>query len=462
MEVFIMKNIILICPQFSLNDIKKKLVTDIIKAGYRIVLLIISPLDNKTEYENLLGVEKVMTPIEVEEVESVNLIDYDTIQKCRLGQFQFEIYASRGQKDHGTIKYSYYTALNFWLNIFNNNNIDCVISTHIIHGRFDDVVVRDVAKIKGIKSFFLEDIGYGHSHSINYNGELLPVYHKSGNTLDTLLKPEQDKRFYQLIPIHQNNKNLFFQCLYNMGGNLLEDFSRRIIHWNWKAQSIRKQKCKAFWSDKFIGYIKIKQLEYHLNQLTVPLDKNDNYVFYALHFEPEANIEVRVTLENQLTIIKMLSESLPLGWKLYIKEHPSQFKVNNDGGYEYMISVSRFKSKDFYDIIHSFPNTKIVTTDILSNELITHCKAVASIVGTVSFEAIRASKPLLLFSDLNPAAFAKDVFNIHSYEECKKALIKISEGYSPKYDDVDNIINQYTIDKNDLASNIVALLNSEI
>ena len=456
-----MKNIILVSPQSKLRDIKRDLISKILDAGYHIVLLIVSMLEDKRDYENIQGIDKVMTLVEIEEIESLDLIDYDVIQQCRVAQFNYEIFSTRFQNDHAMIKFSYYTALNFWLRVFDENRIDFVINTQMIHGRLDDVILWSVANMKRVKMFFFEEIGYNNSHCINYNGKLCPVYCESENTLDDILQPEKDKRFVQSTSVQKIEKGKFYQLLYTVGGNLLEDFTRRLIHWNWKPRSIHRQKSKAFWSDKFLGYIKLKRIEHHLNRLSNRFNKAENYIFYALHFEPEATIEVRVILENQLAIIKMLSDVLPYGWKLYVKEHPSQFNLNNDGGYGYLISVPRFKSREFYDKIAGFKNVRIVSTNTQSDELINNSKAVASIVGTVFFEAIQKLKPILAFSDLNPVIFSKDVFSIHSYDECQKAVDKIAQGFKPKYDDINSVLKHYTLTKYELGKNIVKLLQAE-
>ena len=67
-----------------------------------------------------------------------------------------------------------------------------------------------------------------------------------------------------------------------------------------------------------------------MSKLEVEPKPNEKFFYYALHFEPEGSIQTRVTMESQLTIIKLLSECIPEGYFLYVKEHPWQFRLNND------------------------------------------------------------------------------------------------------------------------------------
>ena len=73
---------------------------------------------------------------------------------------------------------------------------------------------------------------------------------------------------------------------------------------------------------KYIRFI-AKRNEKILHKICVDIDKHQKYVFYAAHFEPEAGTSVIVDLQNQLSVIQMLSHSLPKGWKLYVKRTPS-------------------------------------------------------------------------------------------------------------------------------------------
>ena len=157
----------------------------------------------------------------------------------------------------------------------------------------------------------------------------------------------------------------------------------------------------------------------------------------------------------------MLSENLPDGWFIYVKEHPAQFDINNDTGYYHMWDGQFFKTKMFYRKLASIPHVKIVPTETPSDELVDHAQAVASITGTVLLESVLKKKPVLVFSELTPVAFIKDAFFIQSFDDCKRAMEKIAAGFQLEYADADAMVQKYSFQGEYVAENIVALLHQE-
>ena len=167
---------------------------------------------------------------------------------------------------------------------------------------------------------------------------------------------------------------------------------------------------------------------------------------------------MKTILESQLVIIKMLSETLPEGWYLYVKEHPAQFDINNDTSYYHMYDMPLFKTKKFYKKISSMSNVKVIQHSTKSVDLIRGSQAVASIQGTVLLESVLEKKPMLAFSDFTPCAYMKDVFSIHSYDDCAIAMKTIAEGYTPKYADADNVVEKYVFQGKCMAENILGMI----
>lgn len=182
---------------------------------------------------------------------------------------------------------------------------------------------------------------------------------------------------------------------------------------------------------------------------------------YFLHVEPEAFIQINTIFESQLAVIKMLSETLPTGWKLYVKEHPAQFDVNSDLGYYHMVDMPRFKTKEFYKKIASMPNVELVDINVKSEVLVENAQAVSSILGTVFFESVLKNKPVIMFSDQNLVAFMRDSFVINSFDDCRNAMEKIANGFTPDYSDADEVIKKYVFKGEYIAENIMGLLKRE-
>lgn len=118
------------------------------------------------------------------------------------------------------------------------------------------------------------------------------------------------------------------------------------------------------------------------------------YVFYPLHYEPEATTLVHGSyFEDQLTVVKNLARSLPAGWDLVVKEH------------FYMRGQRRLS---FYRELRSVPNLVLLPFSAPTNELILGAEVVSVISSTAGLEAALIGKPVLMFGEY-PWAYAPSV-----------------------------------------------------
>ena len=171
-----------------------------------------------------------------------------------------------------------------------------------------------------------------------------------------------------------------------------------------------------------MGRFKRKELLSHYNQLAKDVNLAVPYVFVALQCEPERQTcPVGGVFGNQYLMVDMLSKLVPEGWKIYVKEHVSQFKVYQ--------AAERSKPIEFYDMIASMPKVELVPLTYTSFDLIDCAKASASVSGTVGWESVVRGKPTLQFghSWYNDC---KGVFVTHSVEDCKNAIQEIKNGYT--------------------------------
>jgi hypothetical protein len=176
-----------------------------------------------------------------------------------------------------------------------------------------------------------------------------------------------------------------------------------------------------------MGSFKRRKLLAHYNRLAKPVDTTKPFIFVALQCEPERQTcPVGGLFGNQYLMVDLLSKLVPEGWKIYVKEHISQFK-------DYQ-TVERAKTEKFYEMIASRANVEIVPLTYNSFELIDHAKASATVSGTVGWETVVRGKPALLFGH-SWYSDCKGVFITHTIEDCKKAIQKIKNGYKPdKYE----------------------------
>ena len=127
------------------------------------------------------------------------------------------------------------------------------------------------------------------------------------------------------------------------------------------------------------------------------LDANSNYkisdsikfVYFPLHQDPERVLLIGSPFyTNQLETIRHIAKSLPVDYKLLVKEHPSQ-------------SLRGWHKPDFYKSITRLPNVELLHYSLPNDEIFKKCSLVISVNGTSSLESAFYGKPSILFSDLS-------------------------------------------------------------
>ena len=127
---------------------------------------------------------------------------------------------------------------------------------------------------------------------------------------------------------------------------------------------------KAYTSQKVLNQTKIEGL----------IDRP--FVYYTLHVDPESSTtHLAPDHTNQLAVIEALAKRKPLHMNLLVKEHPNM--------------VGR-RPAHFYRAIKQMPGVYLIPTSIPSSVLIPKAALIATITGTVAWEALLLKKPALL------------------------------------------------------------------
>jgi|TARA_B110001454_G_scaffold63365_1_gene61590 hypothetical protein len=129
--------------------------------------------------------------------------------------------------------------------------------------------------------------------------------------------------------------------------------------------------------------------ERFLNKNTIklpPLDKP--YAFFPLQMEPEERILIKSQFfVDQLSVIKNISQSLPVEIDLLVKEHPS-------------MKAMGWRDLDFYKKILEMPNVKLIHPSVSTDSLIQNSSIIITIAGTTAFEAAFYEKPSIVFTNV--------------------------------------------------------------
>lgn len=129
-------------------------------------------------------------------------------------------------------------------------------------------------------------------------------------------------------------------------------------------------------------------------------DPSENFAYYPLHLEPEmAMLLLAPQWTDQLNLIKQVAESLPLSYKLYVKEHPA---------------MMGFRTRRYYKKMKKIPNVKLIHPNHDSHAIIQDAKFVATQTGTAGWEALMLQKPVITFGSVyyNTLPMVKHVSDI--------------------------------------------------
>lgn len=122
------------------------------------------------------------------------------------------------------------------------------------------------------------------------------------------------------------------------------------------------------------------------------LPANEPYAYFPLHYQPELTTMVLSPFwQDQPSIIANIARSLPLGMRLYVKEH---------------VPMLGLRAVNYYDPLRLIPNVRLVDPYLSSLDLIQRSQLVLTITGTAGFEAALLGRPVITFSDIFYSAMA--------------------------------------------------------
>ncbi len=112
----------------------------------------------------------------------------------------------------------------------------------------------------------------------------------------------------------------------------------------------------------------------------------ERFVYYTLNYSPEHTIDVEAPhFVSAEETVRNIARSLPLGVKLYVKEHPSGIGIRGPA------ALRRLKR---------LPGVRLIDPFVDSHELIKRAELTVSLSGTASLEAALYGRPCAIVSDI--------------------------------------------------------------
>lgn len=147
-----------------------------------------------------------------------------------------------------------------------------------------------------------------------------------------------------------------------------------------------------FYKMKVKAERKKRKLKEEYEKFSIPFDPSNvgPYVYFPMHYQPElTTTPLGNESSDQFYVIRALSRSLPNGYKLVVKEHPSQFSR--------VLFGEQGRHLGCWELVSNLKNVILADLSISSISLIQNASAVVTITGTAGWEAMVNGKPCLHF-----------------------------------------------------------------
>ena len=344
-------------------------------------------------------------------------IDTKFLLKFQKHEFIVMNLLERNNAHSGSLNYLerksfFYKMMRYWHSVLKSLNVELVIFEEEPH-QASDYILYIVAKYLNIKTYitirtlpklgFLvtDDIEIQDKALINFNNnkknEELKLSIRVQNILNTI-NGEFDKaleiQLYDQDEFHKSKRKNFFKILKKIPSYFKQLFQfrsdQKIVNCNFEDSNLSYIQYVA--SKLFIIIKKKRSKTYYESIVQKEINTEKKFVLFGLQYQPEKS-----TCPNggyfvdQILAIKLLSQVIPHDYKIYVKEHPSQFASS------YARYGDRMRDLNFYDKILNIQKVSFVSTREDTYRLIDNCKFVASVGGSICIESVIRGKPALQF-----------------------------------------------------------------
>ena len=142
------------------------------------------------------------------------------------------------------------------------------------------------------------------------------------------------------------------------------------------------------------------------------------YIYVALAYQPEVSTcpSGGVLVDQELMVL-MLAKAAPKGVTIAVKEHPGQKSLS--------------RSLDFYELLQSIPNVRLVPRNLNTFRLIEGASATATITGSIIMESLFRETPVIAFGEHN-SVYAPGVIRTRTKQDVENAFNKVfKESFKP-------------------------------
>ncbi len=332
----------------------------------------------------------------------------------------------------------YWLELNYKkiLSIFEEFKPDMILDFD--NAELQRTIINEIAYVKKVPYITVEYSKYGYyKYPTLQNTIGIDDYVREAYERNLKKSKEELKDSYAYIEDYRSKASIMNK---EFAGTVTSQYERdsliwilRVMHGKWNYfwnMDITKKNLKLKKTNKiiyapsvpyFFHYLQVMLLRRKFmgkNKLFENPVEGEDYVYMPLHLIPESTVFVKASYYvDELNLIEQVSKSLPVGWKLYVKEHQAMLGE---------------RAVEFYKKVKELHNVRLVQVNYYHDPKpwITKSKGVVTIVGTTAFEEALMGRKSLIFGDV-PFELIDGITKVKSFEDLP-ALIK-------DFGDIDNI-----------------------
>ncbi|MBR6451722.1 MAG: hypothetical protein IKS87_03380 [Lachnospiraceae bacterium] len=285
-------------------------------------------------------------------------------------------------------------------------------------------IINEVAYVKGVPYITVEYSKFGYYKYPTFQNTIgIDDYVREAYERNLKKDRSQMEESYAYIEDYRSKSTIMNK---EFSGTVTAQYKRDSYFW---ILRVMRGKLHYFWNmDITAGNLKLKRsnpllyapsfpyIRHYLQTMLVrrkymgpnklfeaPVPGED-YVYMPLHLIPESTVFVKASYYvDELNLIEQVSKSLPIGWKLYVKEHQAMLGE---------------RGIDFYKKVKELHNVRLVQVNAYHDPKpwITGAKGVVTIVGTTAFEEALLGRRSVIFGDV-PFELIDGIDRVKDFEE---------------------------------------------
>jgi len=270
--------------------------------------------------------------------------------------------------------------INYYYTLFIDNEINLLIQNNSPHAGYD-YIPHILAVEMGIETLYLAQTTFPNRFFHYWKFKDFGSFETTENLFDLQDRFEIENKFEKDLPYMKVNRRDGFKFSNIRSLSSLNNELTKYVPGFQMAKELLKPEYRR---QAYYRYDLKREYEENRKNLTSDVDLNQNFIYFALHLQPEKTTSsYGGKYSDQALALEDLSSILPKDWKIYVKENPKQ---------SYFM-----RNPEFFRRLERISNLEFVSPTFNTYDLIKNSKICATIAGTVGWEAITGGKPALIF-----------------------------------------------------------------